>query len=153
GIEDPRIPYYIYNQETATSSPDNNTEYRDGPFVSIYFGSKGENAAKSQQNTVSLFGIYPVGGRYDEGTGGVASANSGTGAAPYRFITYADRLYLEAELIQEGIVAGDAKATLKAAMLESFYQIDYTIANYVKPSQTVPEIFDEDPASPMMKYI
>src|SRR5690606_23249042 len=91
--------------------------------------------------------------RYDEGTGGVASANSGTGAAPYRFITYADRLYLEAELIQEGIVAGDAKATLKAAMLESFYQIDYTIANYVKPSQTVPETFDEDPASPMMKYI
>ena len=153
GIEDPRIPYYIYNQETATSSPDNSTEYRDGPFVTIIFGSKGENSAKSQQNTVSLFGIYPVGGRYDEGTGGVASAESGTGAAPYRFITYADRLYLEAELIQEGIIAGDAKATLEAAILESFDQIDYTIANYVKPSQTVPKIVNVDPASPMMKYI
>ncbi|MBX3254953.1 MAG: SusD/RagB family nutrient-binding outer membrane lipoprotein [Chitinophagaceae bacterium] len=153
GITDPRIPYYIYNQETATSAPDNNTEYRDGAFVSIYFGSKGENAAKSQQNTVSLFGIYPVGGKYDEGTGGVASASSSTGAAPYRFITYADRLYLEAELIHEGVVDGDEKATLKAAMLESFRQIDYVVSGFVKPTTSVPSIFNEDDNSDMTKYI
>ena len=36
----------------------------------------------------------------------VANANSGTGASPLRLITYADRLYLEAELISAGIVAG-----------------------------------------------
>lgn len=153
GIVDPRIPYYIYNQETATSTPDNVTEYRDGAFVSIIFGSKGENAAKSQQNTVSLFGIYPVGGKYDEGAGGVANASSGTGAAPYRLITYADRLYLQAELIHEGIVDGNEKETLKSAMLESFRQIDYVVSNFVKPTTSVPAIFDEDEDSPMTTYI
>lgn len=153
GIEDPRIPFYIYNQETATSAPDNQTEYRDGAFVSIYFGSKGENAAKSQQNTVSLFGIYPVGGKYDEGTGGIASASSSTGAAPYRLITFADKLYLEAELIHEGIIDGDEKVTLKAAMLESFRQIDYVVSTFVKPTATVPSIFDEDAGSAMTEYI
>ncbi|BAV08740.1 hypothetical protein FLA_4787 [Filimonas lacunae] len=152
-IPDPRVPYYIYNQLTVDEEPDNATEYRDGAFVSIYFGSHGENAAKSQQNSISLFGIYPVGGRYDDGEGGVASASSGTGAAPYRFITYADRLYLEAELIQAGVITGDSRAVLQAAMKESFKQIDYVITTYVSPSQTVPSIYSEAATSPMVKYI
>ena len=96
------LPYYIYNQVNATqpSRDGNQTEYRDGPFVSIYFGSVGPDRDRTQQNTISLFGIYPIGGKYDDGSATIASAASGTGAAPYRLITYADRLYLEAELIQ-----------------------------------------------------
>ena len=139
---DPRIRYYIYNQVNATQNPreGNQTEYRDGPFVSIYFGSVGPDRDRSQQNTISLFGIYPVGGKYDDGTATVANANSGTGAAPYRFITYADRLYLEAELINTGVVTGDAKAKLSQAMAESFKQVDYVITTYVKPTQTVPAL-------------
>ena len=139
---DPRIRYYIYNQVNATQNPreGNQTEYRDGPFVSIYFGSVGPDRDRSQQNTISLFGIYPVGGKYDDGTATVANANSGTGAAPYRFITYADRLYLEAELISTGVVTGDAKAKLSQAMAESFKQVDYVITTYVKPTQTVPAL-------------
>ncbi len=137
---DPRIKYYIYNQVNATQAPreGNQTEYRDGPFVSIYFGSVGPDRDRTQQNTISLFGIYPVGGKYDDGSATVATANSGTGAAPYRLITYADRLYLEAELISAGIVTGDAKAKLTQAMAESFKQVDYVIATYVKPTQNVP---------------
>jgi hypothetical protein len=137
---DPRLPYYIYNQirtSTVTADP---TEYRDGAFVSIYFGSRGPNRDRNQQNVISLMGIYPVGGRYDDGNGGVASATSGTGAAPYRFITYADRLYLEAELISAGVVTGDAKAVLQAAINESFKQVDYVITTYVKPAQSVPAV-------------
>ena len=139
---DPRIRYYIYNQVNATQNPreGNQTEYRDGPFVSIYFGSVGPDRDRSQQNTISLFGIYPVGGKYDDGTATVANANSGTGAAPYRFITYADRLYLEAELISAGVATGDAKAKLSQAMAESFKQVDYVITTYVKPTQTVPAL-------------
>ena len=34
------------------------------------------------------------------------SGTSGTGAAPYRFITYADVLYLKAELIHAGLISG-----------------------------------------------
>ncbi len=137
---DPRLPYYIYNQirpNTVTADP---TEYRDGAFVSIYFGSRGPNRDRNQQNVISLMGIYPVGGRYDDGNGGTANAASGTGAAPYRFITYADRLYLEAELINAGLVTGDARAVLQAAMTESFKQVDYVITTYIKPAQTVPAL-------------
>jgi hypothetical protein len=137
---DPRLKYYIYNQVNATQAPreGNQTEYRDGAFVSIYFGSVGPDRDRSQHNTISLFGIYPVGGKYDDGSATVANASSGTGASPYRLITYADRLYLEAELISSGVIAGDARAKLSLAMAESFRQVDYVISSYVKPSQTVP---------------
>jgi hypothetical protein len=138
GIADPRIPYYIYNQIKPAAAAQNNTEYRDGAFVSIYFGSVGPNRDGNQQNSISCFGIYPVGGRYDDGNGGTAGSASGTGAAPYRFITYADRLYLEAELINTGVISGDARAKLQSAMQASMAQVDYIITNYVKPSQTVP---------------
>ena len=140
GIEDPRIPYYIYNQLKPADAAQSNTEYRDGAFVSIYFGSTGVNRDGNQQNSISLFGIYPVGGRYDDGKGGTADANSGTGAAPYRFITYADRLYLEAELISTGVITGDARAVFEKAMKASMAQVDYVINTFVKPSQTVPAL-------------
>ncbi len=142
GNPDPRLPYYIYNQVNATqaSRDGNQTEYRDGPFVSIYFGSVGPDRDRTQQNTISLFGIYPVGGKYDDGSATIASAASGTGAAPYRLITYADRLYLEAELIQSGVITGDATAKLTQAMAESFKQVDYVITQYVKPATAPPAL-------------
>ena len=142
GNRDPRMPYYIYNQVNATqpTREGNQTEYRDGPFVSIYFGSVGPDRDRTQQNTISVMGIYPVGGRYDDGGAQQVNAASGTGAAPYRMITYADRLYLEAELMKEGVIAGDARAKLQQAMVESFRQVDYVITQYVKPAQTVPAL-------------
>ncbi len=142
GNPDPRLPYYIYNQLNATqaSRDGNQTEYRDGPFVSIYFGSVGPDRDRTQQNSISLFGIYPVGGKYDDGSATIADANSGTGASPYRLITYADRLYLEAELIQAGVITGDVTAKLNAAIQESFKQVDYVITQWVKPAQSVPAL-------------
>ncbi|HET6994692.1 MAG TPA: SusD/RagB family nutrient-binding outer membrane lipoprotein [Chitinophagaceae bacterium] len=137
---DPRLPYYIFNQIKPTTITADATEYRDGGFVSIYFGSRGPNRDRNQQNVISLMGIYPVGGRYDDGQGGTAGAGSGTGAAPYKFITYADRLYLQAELINAGLVTGDARAVLQAAMNESFKQVDYVITNLIHPTQSVPAV-------------
>jgi hypothetical protein len=43
-------------------------------------------------------------------------------------------------LISAGIVTGDAKAKLTAAMAESFKQVDYVITTYVKPTQSVPAL-------------
>ncbi len=145
GNPDPRIPYYWYNQLRPTEAPENQTEYRDGQFATIYFGSVGPDRDRNNQNTLSVLGLYPAGGRYDDGdgggptpTGGV-SGSSGTGAAPYRFITYADRLYLEAELIQAGVVAGNARAVLEAAVLESFKTVDMVVG-LVSPNQVVPTL-------------
>jgi len=152
-ISDPRIPYYVYNQKSplggSNPTPENCTEYRDGGFISIYFGSNGNCRDGSNSNTYSLLGLYPAGGRYDDGAAiainTITPIKAGTGALPHQFITYADRLYLEAELINTGVITGDAKAVFSKALDESFAQMDYIITNFIKPSsagtpQTVPLI-------------
>lgn len=141
GIVDPRIPYYFYNQLNPTKSGNdgNAFEYRVGGFASIYFGSKGPDRDRSQDKSFTVYGIYPCGGRYDEGDAKIIKAADATGAAPYRFLTYADRLYIEAELIQAGVITGDAKAKLTAAMNESFKLVDYVVGK-AKGTQTVPAL-------------
>lgn len=153
GLEDPRLPYYIYNQKSAVGgsngTPENCTEYRDGGFITIIFGSSGSCRDGSNSQTYSLLGVYPAGGRFNDSAAksvnsiGVAAA--GTGARPHEFITYADRLYLEAELILAGVVTGDAKAVFSKALDASFAHVDNVVANHVKPNtagaaQTVPVI-------------
>lgn len=139
GIKDPRIPYYFYNQNSKSGGSQNPTEYRDSAFISIYFGSTGSNRNASQDNSMTVFGLYPVGGRYDAGDAITVTAGSGTGAAPLRLLTYADVLYIEAELINAGVLAGDARAKLSAAIDESFKQVDF-VANLAKGGQNVPTI-------------
>ncbi len=153
GLPDPRIPYYIYNQKSAPGGangiPENCTEFRDGGFISILFGSNGICRDGSNSQTYSLVGIYPAGGRYDDGAArsinSIGPQNAGTGARPHEFITYADRLYLEAELIHAGLAPGDAKVAFSKALDASFAQVDHIIINFIKPGsagapQTVPVI-------------
>ncbi len=146
---DPRLPYYIYNQKSATGAPENCTEFRDGGFITILFGSNGPCRDGSNSATYSLFGLYPVGGRYEDGGAKTITAlgatNAGTGARPHEFITYADRLYLEAELINTGVISGNERAVFSKALDESFAHMDYIITTFIKPNtagapQTVPLI-------------
>ncbi len=146
---DPRIPYYIYNQKSATGAPENCTEYRDGGFITILFGSNGPCRDGSNSATYSLLGLYPAGGRYEDNGAKtittLGAINAGTGALPHQFLTYADRLYLEAELINVGLVTGTEATVFSKALDESFNQMDYIITNYIKPGsagapQTVPAI-------------
>ena len=129
-IVDPRIPYYFYLQlEPGQATREGNpTEYRDGGFVSIYFGSTGVNRDHSTDGSMTTLGIYPIGGRYDEGDAIAVSGTSGTGAVPHRFLTYADVLYLEAELINVGLVDGDAGVVLTEAIIQSFNQVDWVVS-------------------------
>jgi len=159
GNPDPRVPYYWYNQLRPDEDPENQTEYRDGAFATIYFGSVGPDRDRNNQNTLSTLGVYPAGGRYDDGDGGGAtptagvSGESATGAAPYRFITYADRLYLEAELIQAGVVTGDARAVLEEALMESFATVDLVVG-YASLNQTVPALMPGGaPTAEVQTYI
>ena len=149
GIADPRIPYYIYNQKSATGAPENCTEYRDGGFITILFGSNGPCRDGSNSATYSLLGLYPAGGRYEDNGAKtittLGAINAGTGALPHQFLTYADRLYLEAELINAGLVTGTEATVFSKALDESFNQMDYIITNFIKPgsagaAQTVPAI-------------
>ena len=149
GIADPRIPYYIYNQKAANGTPENCPDYRDGGFITILFGSNGPCRDGSNSSTYSLLGLYPAGGRYEDGGAKtittLGALNAGTGALPHQFITYADRLYLEAELINAGVATGTEKAVFSKALDESFLQMDHIITNFIKPgsagaAQVVPAI-------------
>ncbi|HTB52988.1 MAG TPA: SusD/RagB family nutrient-binding outer membrane lipoprotein [Ferruginibacter sp.] len=144
GIKDPRVPYYFYNQSGPSTVTSNKTEYRDSGFISILFGTIGPNSAFLQDANQTLLGIYPVGGKYDQGDALPVTASSGTGAAPYRFLTYADVLYLEAELMEAGVIAGNPRTELQAAMTESFNQVDFVVG-LDAPSQTVPKIVGSGP--------
>lgn len=130
GIEDPRIPYYYYRQLEAgqATREGNPTEYRDGGFVSIYFGSISKNRDHATDGSVTVFGVYPVGGRFDDGGHAKVTGNHGTGAAPYRFLTYADRLYIQAELANAGIIPEVATPYFEQALEASFKQVDHVVS-------------------------
>lgn len=160
GVEDPRIPYYFYNQKTATGAPENQTEYRDGGFISIVFGSTGPFRDASNSITISLLGMYPVGGRYDDGAGihinatsPVTPANAGTGAAPQKLLTYSDRLFLEAELINTGVISGNEKEVFEKGLKAALDQVDYVVTTYVKPAQTVPALGSSTKAANYQKSV
>lgn len=150
GIKDPRIPYYFYNQLSPTQkgkdSDPSNFEYRDGGFVSIYFGSNGPDNGRALDKSNTVYGIYPCGGRYDQGDSLTVDAKSGTGAAPYRFLTYADRLFLEAELMQANVIPGDARAKLNDAMVEAFKLVDYVVGK-ANGGQQIPELSSDPKAA------
>ncbi|WP_291911697.1 SusD/RagB family nutrient-binding outer membrane lipoprotein [Chitinophaga sp. CB10] len=152
GIEDPRIPYYFYNQiktTDTTAAGIGNTDYRDSAFVSILFGSVGPNRDRSNDNSITVFGIYPVGGRYDDNYKNYdktaqtnirgVSSSSATGAAPLRLLTYADILFLKAECMNVGLIPDDGGATLKKAIEESFKQVDY-VAGKANKGQNIPKL-------------
>ncbi|MGE5942996.1 MAG: SusD/RagB family nutrient-binding outer membrane lipoprotein, partial [Flavobacteriales bacterium] len=148
GITDPRLPYYFFNQLTPGQLPpdvgdpgtgDPKADYwdRNTGFHSIRFGSVGPNRDFSSRNSSTYPGIYPAGGKYDDGLGGNADTNAGTGVAPHRILTYHEYLFIRAELIQAGLISGDAKATLQQAITAAFAKVDNVVANS-KTTQTVP---------------
>jgi len=127
GIVDPRVPYYICTQLGASESPETDPEYRNGRFVSIYFGSNGVNRDGSGRNTFAMLGLYPVGGAFDSPSLDKSKSlgvTAGTGAAPFRILTYADILYLKAELIANGKADGELRTVLEDAIKASFKQVD-----------------------------
>lgn len=139
GVTDPRVPYYFYRQISDTGTPGNPTEYRDGGFVSIYFGSNGKDRDHAADKHMTVLGIYPVGGKYDDDSRKPVDVSSSTGAAPLRLLTYADRLFIEAELIQAGVVSGDAAAVFNSAVKESLALVDYVVS---KVGSSAPKLYE-----------
>jgi hypothetical protein len=151
---DPRIPYYYYKQlkpnqfppdqgNTTTGNP--NADYWDKAtgFFSIRFGSTGPDRDKSAENSYTYPGIFPSGGRYDDGQGGSVStlaAKSGTGIAPHRILTYDEFLYIQAELMQVGKLSGSASAKLREAITASFAKVDQVVSLNKSTTQTIPTL-------------
>jgi len=152
GNPDPRMRYYFYNQLTAGEFPPDQgnaatgnpgADYWDKStgFFSIRFGSTGPDRDKSAENSYTYPGIFPSGGRYDDGLGGsVSTLNtgfSGKGKAPRRILTYDEYLYIQAELIHVGKLSGNEATKLQEAITASFAKVDQVVVNS-GTTQTVP---------------
>lgn len=152
GNPDPRMNYYFYNQlepgefpsdqgDAATGDP--NADYWDEStgFFSNRFGSTGPDRDKSAENSYTYPGIFPSGGRYNDGNGGSVStfneSFSGKGIAPHRILTYDEYLYIKAELVQQQKLSGNAADILEEAITASFAKVDQVVAKS-GTNQTVP---------------
>lgn len=128
GIADPRVPYYYYNQLTATADAQNKTDYRDGAFVSIFMGSNSGYSSNSQENSMTCIGLYPVGGRFDNGLGGKLNpkdgVTSGNGIAPDKMLQAYSVPFMKAELVLTEGIAGDAKQLLEDGIKASIYHVN-----------------------------
>ena len=144
GIEDPRIPYYFYNQLKTGQNSQSNHSYREGNFLSIFFSDGGSNNAGSQTSSITKIGQYLCGGKYDDGNGGAIdiAANGtadGTGKAPIKLITFHSLKYMLAELALTGETTADARTLLHEGMDASIAHV-----NSVAQEHNSPQITDDD---------
>lgn len=112
-IKDPRAAYYWVNQLTEGDPSENKTDYRDGGFVSIFLGSKSTYASSNNEHSISVLGIYPVGGKYDDGQGCTIGAKSGTGVAPDKLLMAYSVPFMKAELVLVGLYPSAPKTALE----------------------------------------
>lgn len=151
GEVDPRIPYYFYNQ--IASIPDEESEnpcsycygYTDPNdnfvvqvpelentgVVAIYSFSFNidPNEGFDQAVSQTMMGLYPIGGKFDDGEGGAASPTDGlAGGGSQRILTYFARKYIEAELFVTGVASGDARAAFEEALNASFDKVNEVAA-------------------------
>lgn len=124
GIEDPRTKYYWFNQIKATDNAANPTDYRDGAFISIMMASNSGYTSGTQDATMTTLGIYPVGGKYDDGNGGKIGPKSGSGIAPDKMLQAYSVPFMKAELVLAGETTGDAASLLKEGILASIYHVN-----------------------------
>jgi len=163
GNKDPRIPYYWANQLTPGQFPRDNGDVDTGDpradywdastgFFSNRFGSIGPNRDGSVQSDATFPGIFPCGGRYDDGLGFARTIDSGTGVAPRRMLTYDEFLYIQAELMNVTLMAGDAGAKLTEAVTASFAKVDQVVTNS-ETTQTVPVLSGSDDVTDFIENV
>ena len=143
-IEDPRVPYYWVNQlSSATADAQNETDYRHEAFVSIFFASGSSYSSNDQRSTSSFIGIYPCGGKYDNGKGGKCDSKVGTGTAPDKMLQAYSVPFLKAELILTEGISGNAKEELENGIRRAMFHVN-SVSQSAKGGVEVPEIKEDD---------
>jgi hypothetical protein len=139
---DPRIPYYFYNQTPGT-------------FVGRDAGNPSGLAQFEDQDTRTFHGVYPSGGQFDNGTGGATNGDMGLkGAGTFRMMTNAMRIFIEAEAVVALGVNGSASIAelFAAGVQESMNKINEIgvgtisqtqIDDYLTPRMTAFEAADD----------
>lgn len=140
GISDPRVPYYWVNQIKADGEAQNTTDYRNGAFVSIFFASNSSSSGNDQRVTSTFIGIYPCGGKYDDGSAGKCDKSVGTGVAPEKMLQAYSVPFLLAELYLTGEATGDAKTALENGIRRSIAHVNAVSQAAKAEGTTVPVI-------------
>ncbi len=179
GVNDPRVPYYWFNQLTDITAVQNPYEYAGGTtldgngeieldgtpnannnlgdpvnfdgFLSIHFGSTHPNQAQNQNASQSVLGLYPAGGRYDDGSGGsvtasLAAANPPTGDVPERILTSYTMEFIMAELALDGVIPGGASQAqmhMINGIRDAFAKVNQVATNTAS-TQVIPTISTTD---------
>ncbi len=133
GIKDPRVPYYFYNQRRTGQATQNPFEYRLGNTVSIYFNSTGPNRDFDQSNSLTVVGLYPCGGKYDDGSAAAANLSSSTGAGTQRLLPYYSVLFIRAELAQVGVSSENPRNLLSQGIDAAFSEVNRMAAAFSAP--------------------
>lgn len=131
-VQDPRMPYYWYNQITPKGKAENETDYRDGAFVSIFFASNSSYASSSQSKTQTCIGVYPCGGKFDYEDGDIGDnglkpsvdEKVGNGVAPEKMLQAYSVPFLLAELYLTGEAEGNARNALKEGIERSIKHVN-----------------------------
>ncbi len=125
GIADPRVPYYFCNQRLPTQAAQNPVEYRLGGMISIYFNSNGANRDFDQSNSLGVVGLYPCGGKYDNGLGGAVGLTTTSGAGGMqRLLPFHSLLFTRAELAQAGVSGENARDLFIRAINAAFAEVN-----------------------------
>lgn len=107
---DPRIPYFFYNQNTD--------------FEGLYTGDP--TPIGDDTDTRTLQGIYPCGGKYDDGSAETAGGSDANGDGRFRMITNVMRLFIECEaaLALDATVSDSPKNLLQTALEATFAEVN-----------------------------
>jgi hypothetical protein len=143
GISDPRIPYYFYNQLATGETAENPVSYRDGNFLSIWFGSfdRDPNEGFDQASSQTVVGLYPVGGAYDDASGVNGTGTSGLrGAGSQRILTASAVEFIRAELALTQSTGEDAAALLASGIRKAFSKVNSVAASAGAPAITDGEV-------------
>ena len=91
------------------------------------------NEGFDQSSSQAVIGEYALGGKYDDGLGGVSNYN-GTGLAPQKMLNYYARLFIEAELAHAGITSGDPRALFESGVRAAMAKVDEVAGNAGSPT-------------------
>ena len=143
-LGDPRVPYYFYNQlaRGTTTTQQDYISTLDPRFVTVRPGSQGTyTSSASTAGVQTVQGLYPIGGRYDDGLGYKVSDARGKGkaVAPQRLLTYYSRKFTEAELQLTVFNNPAAAATaLEEGVRAAFRKVNVIASNDASP--LIPEV-------------
>ena len=107
GNNDPRLPYYFYNQAAC-----------------IFTGRNGgETSSTGDDEDRTTFGVYPIGGKFDDGSCESVSSGTANGDGIFPMITYTMLLFIEAEAALTLGTTGDPKELLEEAITSSMNDV------------------------------